>query len=199
MPGGDDGTVSRWISDLKEGDPGAAQPLWERYFARMVGLARAKLRSQPSGGAADEEDVALSAFDSFCAGVADGRFPRLADREDLWRILMVITSRKAIAQVRHDLRAKRGGTSARTESANSDEDLLARVIGREPTPEFAVMVAEEYEHLFRLLGDDVLRKVAVLRMEGSTNDEIAAQVGCARRTVARQLALIRQIWLGDLS
>src|SRR6185312_15056082 len=141
MSGGEEGTVSRWITDLKEGDPEAAQPLWERYFVRMVGLARAKLRSRPRGGAADEEDVALSAFDSFCAGLANGRFPQLADREDLWRVLMVITSRKAIAQIRHDLRAKRGGGSARAGPETSDEDLLGQVVGNEPTPEFAVMVA----------------------------------------------------------
>jgi hypothetical protein len=59
------------------------------------------------------------------------------------------------------------------------------------------MVAEEYRRLLDRLGDDVLRKVAVLRMEGFTTDAIAGQLGCARRTVARQLALIRQILSTD--
>ena len=36
-----DGSITGWIAGLKSGDPGAAQPLWERYFARMVDLARA--------------------------------------------------------------------------------------------------------------------------------------------------------------
>ncbi len=93
MTTGDQGSVSRWLGDLKAGDAAAAQPLWERYFARLVGLARAKLRGARRGGAAaDEEDAALSAFNSFCAGVACGRFPQLADRDDLWRLLVVITA-----------------------------------------------------------------------------------------------------------
>ena len=57
----------------------------------------------------DEEDAALSAFDSLCAGLAKGQYPQLADREDLWRLLVVITTRKVRAQARRGLRQKRGG------------------------------------------------------------------------------------------
>src|SRR6266403_2686702 len=75
-------SVTRWIDRLKAGDPDAAQKLWERYFRRLVGLARKKLRAAPRR-AADEEDVALSAFDSFCRGAGQDRFPQLHDRLDL--------------------------------------------------------------------------------------------------------------------
>src|SRR5262245_27439563 len=61
------GSVSHWIGLLKTGDPIAAQKLWEGYFERLVRLARSRLRDLPRR-AADEEDVALSAFDSFCRG-----------------------------------------------------------------------------------------------------------------------------------
>src|SRR4051812_207164 len=94
------GSVTRWIGDLKAGDAAAAQPLWERYFHRLVFLARARLRaSRRPSVVEDEEDAALSAFQSFCDGAARGRFPRLTDRDDLWRLLVVITARKACAQV----------------------------------------------------------------------------------------------------
>src|SRR5262249_37675856 len=74
------GPVTRWISALKAGAPKAAQPLWERYFDRLVRLARAQLRESRRGGAdADEEDAALSAFDALCRGAAAGRYPQLAD------------------------------------------------------------------------------------------------------------------------
>jgi hypothetical protein len=89
-----EGSVSGWLGQLKDGDPDAAQHLWQRYFARLVGLARARLQGTPRQ-AADEEDVALSAFKSFCAGVKQGRFPRLDDRDDLWRLLVTLTARKA--------------------------------------------------------------------------------------------------------
>jgi len=205
MPCDDQGSVTLWIADLKDGQSAAVQPLWERYFASMVELARLRLRSSRHKDAgSDEEDAALSAFDSLCAGLGRGQFPRLTDRDDLWRLLVVITTRKVQAQVRRQLQQKRGGGLVRPASEiaasgcdDDEDDLLAQAVGSEPTPEFAAMVAEEYRRLLDRLNDDVLRKVAILRMEGHTSDEIGARLGCARRTVARQLALIRRILAAD--
>lgn len=197
-----EGSVTRWIGDLQAGDLAAAQPLWERYFDRLVRLAGARLRARgrPSGEA-DEEDAVLSAFDSFCAGARRGQFPRLADRDDLWRLLVVITARKVQAQARRARREKRGGGLVRTMTDLLDGDGeegsegLDRIVGDEPTPEFAAQVAEECGRLLDALGDEPLRLVALARMEGYTNDEIAERLGCARRTVARRLDLIRKTWL----
>src|SRR5437868_11257802 len=55
-----EGSITRCIDLLKRGDRAAAQPLWDRYFQRLVELARARLRVAPRR-LADEEDVALSA------------------------------------------------------------------------------------------------------------------------------------------
>src|SRR5271157_1353192 len=207
---GQGGSITHWLGDLRGGDLAAAQPLWERYFGRLVVLARGKLERQRHPRAeADEEDAALSAFNSFCVGVAQGRFPQLADREDLWRILMTITVRKAYAQVQRQKRLKRGGgrvveeAALRSPKGDSPFDAasaagLAMIAGEEPTPEFAAMVAEEYRRLLDALEDDGLRQVAISRMEGYTCDEIAAQLGCARRTVARRLDLIRKTWLAHV-
>jgi hypothetical protein len=93
MQDGDEGSITRWVAGVKAGDFTAAQPLWERYFARMVDPARARLRARSAcrrDAVSDEEDAALSAFDSLCAGLARGKFPQLADRDDLWRLLVVI-------------------------------------------------------------------------------------------------------------
>ena len=108
MPGDSKGSVTCWIGHLKEGDHGAAHHLWERYFHRLVALARAKLGQAPRL-AADEEDAALSAFHILCDGAARGRFDRLGDRDDLWRLLVVITSNKATDLRKWQGRAKRGG------------------------------------------------------------------------------------------
>src|SRR5215471_8456034 len=89
------GSVTTWIEQLCAGDRAGAQRLWERYFPRLVGLARKKLQGLPRRSA-DEEDVALSAFDSFCRGAERGCFPRLENRDNLWALLVVITARKAI-------------------------------------------------------------------------------------------------------
>lgn len=198
-----EGSVTHWIDGLKGGDAAAAQPLWERYYARLVRLARAKLRATGHGSPVeDEEDAALSAFNSFCDGAARGRFPLLTDRDDLWRLLVVITARKACAQVQRRTRQKRGGGQVLAEGGLAggemdDAPAFELITGHEPTPEFAAMVAEEYRRLLESLGDDALRQVALDRMEGYTNDEIAARLGCARRTVARRLDLIRKIWMAE--
>src|SRR4051812_24167007 len=197
------GSVSAWINLLKGGDAAAIQKLWEAYFPRLVGMARKRLREAPRR-AADEEDVALSAFDSFCDGVAKGRFPQLTDRDDLWHVLVTITARKAVQLIRHQQRQKRGGGAVRGESvlqegadSDSEEMGLDQIIGSEPTPEFAAQVAEEYQQLLARLGDAELCKVAVWKMEGYSNKEIAAKLGCVPRTVERKLGLIRTLWIGE--
>ena len=191
-PTNDTGSVTVWLDQLRHGDRQAAGPLWERYFARLVAVARDRLRGARRA-AADEEDVALSAFDSFCRAAEQGRFPRLDDRDDLWRLLAVIAERKAVNLVRAAGRQKRGGGRVQGESA------LGWVAGGEPTPEFAALVAEECRRLFDALGDDTLQRVALLKMEGYANEEIAGQLGCALRTVERKLGLIRGLWAGELA
>ena len=104
------GSITGWLGNLKDGDQAAAQPLWEHYFSKLVTVARTKLRRMRRTTAdQDEEDAALSAFNSFCAGAARGKFPQLADRDDIWRLLVVITARKAMAQANREGRQKRGG------------------------------------------------------------------------------------------
>jgi DNA-directed RNA polymerase specialized sigma24 family protein len=194
------GAVTHWIGRLKAGDPDAAQKLWECYFLHLVGLARSRLHGVPRR-AADEEDVALSAFDSFCRGAEHGRFPRLEDRGDLWRLLMVITARKAIDLANREGRQKRGGGAVLAEAdllalkqAGLTEAGLDQVLAREPDPEFAAQMAEECRRLLAALGDAGLQAVALAKMEGYTNEEIAARVGCVPRTVERKLRLIRRLW-----
>ena len=100
MSSGD--SVTQWIDQLKAGERDAVQKLWEAYFERLVALARQKLRGAPRW-AADKEDVALSAFDSFCRAAERGRFPQLSDRDDLWHLLVVLTARKACDLLRRGL------------------------------------------------------------------------------------------------
>ena len=199
------GSVTLWIGRLQAGDPLAAQELWERYFRRLVGLARQKLQGTPRG-AADEEDVALSAFDSFCRGADEGRFPQLHDRDDLWQLLVAITAHKALDLVRHEGRQKRGGGAVLDEAALVDPGRggaevsgLEQILGKEPSPEFALQVAEERQRLLDRLGDDTLRSVAIWKMEGHSNDEIAARLGRAPRTVARKLRRIRTLWSQEVA
>jgi DNA-directed RNA polymerase specialized sigma24 family protein len=189
MPLSEPGSVTHWLDRLKAGDAAAAQPLWERYFQQLVVLARRQLRGAPRG-AADEEDAALNAFDSFCRDFQRGRFPQLADRHDLWRLLIVMTAQKVQDHVRRERAQKRGGL----QPSPAKEVDLAQVLGTEPSPEFAAQVAEECQRLLARLDVGELRSIALWKMEGYSNKEIAGKLGCVTRTVERQLAVIRSLW-----
>jgi DNA-directed RNA polymerase specialized sigma24 family protein len=202
MTGDGDGSVTRWFDGLRAGEPEAARRLWGRYFDDLVRLARARLRDAPRG-ASDEEDAALSAFDSLCRGTAAGRFPRLDDRRDLWRVLVTITARKAADLIERERRARRGGGRVLSEAALAgaaleSDGLLDQIPGGGPSPEMAALVAEEYRRLFGVLPDGSLRLVALMRLEGYADAEIAASLDCGLRSVERKLGTIRKLWEAEV-
>src|SRR5262245_24361965 len=145
LPMSSSDAVTLWIAQLKKGERDAVRPLLERYFQRLVQLARARLQGRP-GLAAYDEDVALSAFKSLCLGAERGNFPQLDDRDDLWRLLALFTVRKAI-----DLQRRQG---ARAEAAEAD---LEQLLSREPPAELEAELAEEYQRLLDRLDDPRLQ------------------------------------------
>jgi DNA-directed RNA polymerase specialized sigma24 family protein len=199
----DEGSVTRWLGDLKAGGGAAVQHLCERYLDRLVALARRKLRGRGGGSAEDAEDAALSAFDSFCRRAAIGQFPRLDDRDDLWRLLAKITIRKAVGQIQRECAAKRGGGRVVSEGDLADEDEagagggLDRFMSPGPGHIAVSMFVEEYRRLRSRLGDDSLRLVLDLSLEGYRRAEIADRLGCAIKTVGRKLDVIRTLWLDE--
>lgn len=200
LPMADDDSVTQWMQAAGNGDSDGIQKLWQRFFHQMEDVARKRL---PRGRRrhSDEEDVALNAFQKFCAGAAAGKFPQLNDRDDLWRLLLVITKREALQQQRAEGRQKRGGGFIRGESyfgAAPDPDSSAAGLDQQqhstPTPDNACLLVEEFERLLIALNDDQLRQIALSKMEGSTVEEIAVQMGLSPRSIKRKLQLIRQCW-----
>ena len=184
-----EGSITKCLRALEQGSDDAGYQLWNHYYHRMVVLARHRLGHAP-GRIADEEDVAISAFDSFCGGLQQGRFPDMHDRNDLWSMLIVITLRKAIDQIQYDCRQKRGGGISRP---INDGAVFQELLSREPLPETIVVMKEECDRLLALLDDD-LRQLVQVKLAGYNNTECAEKLGCARVTVQRMLKLIRQIW-----
>jgi RNA polymerase sigma factor (sigma-70 family) len=194
----DDSSVMVWIDGLKAGDQRATRKLWDRYFVRLVRLAARRLPHNARRDA-DEEDVALSAFRSFCGRAARDQFPRLSDRDDLWRLLATITARKATGVLRRRSSLKRGAGVVVSESGlvdgpDAEAEGLARILDRAPSPEIATQMEEDFRRLMEGLGDESLRVVAWMKLEGHSNGEIAARLGVSSRTVERKLQLIRGIW-----
>ena len=196
----DGGSITRWISDLKAGDAEAAQQLWIRYFGHLALLARRHLGMAAHGGA-DEEDVAQSVFKSLCLGAERGKFSRLSDRHNLWSLLVTMTAHKSRDLMRREKTLKRGGGLVLKEAAlaRGDESLadLMEVIGREPSPDFALQVAEQCEWLLSKL-TAVERQTAQFKLQGFNNPEIAQQMGCGLRTVERRLDAVRRAWTTQL-
>ena len=192
-------SVTYWLDGLKAGDDDPIQRLWDRYFQRLVRLAGTRLPGH-ARRAIDEEDVALSAFQSFCDRARKGQFPDLANRDDLWRVLFAITVRKAIGAVRHQTRKKRGGGHVLGESALGQDEQsqaasLARFLSREPTPDDAAELADQLDTLFARLNDDnPARHRLPETARADSSEEIGKSLEISTRTVDRKLQLIRAIW-----
>jgi DNA-directed RNA polymerase specialized sigma24 family protein len=201
---GAQGSVTRLIIDLRSDDPRvrevAARLVWGRYFQELLSLARnhlsARIRSRE-----DEEDVLQSMYKSFCLRQRRGDFD-LASRDQLWDLLVQITLRKARntatrhLQGKRDVRREDGPAAGR-----SDEDLRTTILDRidsdGPTPAEAALMNEALERRFQMLKDLGLRQIALWKLEGYTNPEIAAHLGCTVRTVERKLERIRAYWETD--
>jgi RNA polymerase sigma factor (sigma-70 family) len=184
--------VSHWIDLVKAGDSAAADRIWKHYFDRLVRSVRGRLYGQ-NRAVSDEEDIVLSVFDSFYNAAEAGRFPDLTDRDDLWRLLLRMSARKVVDKRRHDERQKRGG-NVKVHSLNQagDDETVIEAIGDEPSPDMVLMMQESVEQFFSHLGGGQLRDLAVAKLEGYSNAEIAKRFGCSERTVERRLHLIRE-------
>ena len=169
-------SVTQWIAGLKAGKAEAADRLWHRYFERLVRLAQRKLGSAPRR-VADEEDVAAIVFHNLWQGAESGRFPDLRNRDNLWPLLIVLTSRRVVDLFRREKRY--GGAAA--------EEDLDNLIAQEPSPEYAAMLTENVSRLFAAL-EPQQRQIAQRKLAGQENAEIARELGCSLRTVERKLA-----------
>jgi DNA-directed RNA polymerase specialized sigma24 family protein len=193
-------SVTAWIGQVKSGDRGAAQKLWERYFERLVRLARANLPAGRRKRGDYEADAAVSAMDSFLRAAQHGRFPKLHSRDNLWALLATITMRKAWKVSRRERRNLEVGESAlgAKDDGSQGQPVWEQVLGREPTPEFAVEMAERCRSLLDQLSPE-LQSVALWKLEGFTNAEIAERLGCVVGTVERKLRVIRAIWQKEIA
>lgn len=193
-------SVTQWLNQLRRGDEDAARQLWERYFRRLVQLARARM-GPVSRHVADEEDVALSVMDYLCRGVQQGRFDQIADRDELWRLLFTMTAHKVVEKTRLAARQKRGGGQILDEGAlrRDGDGKIDAIASDEPTPELLVEMDDEYRRLMELLGESSLQQAASLRLQSWTNEEIAGRLGITRRSVERKLNRVRLIWSAELA
>ncbi|MFO0914355.1 MAG: sigma-70 family RNA polymerase sigma factor [Pirellulales bacterium] len=192
-----DDSTQLWIQLARDGDPAAQQALWDRFFPQLVRLARQRLQNQPLR-VGDEEDVALSVLESFFRASQDPEkknLQQLRGGDQLWRLLSRMTQRKVIDYLRHAQRQKRQvvGESALGPASPDDPRAIDGRTDPLPSPLLELIVADEVRQRLQQLNDP-MRHVAVAKLEGYTNQEIAERLGCSLATVERRLKMIRELW-----
>ena len=189
-------TPTYWLPSLHRGDERATERLWQEYFVKIVRLAKRRMNGLRLG-AADEEDVALSAMNSFCR-MAKNRDEPIENSAELWRLLATIVKRKVnkerqrqFAQKRQDHRIVGESALAGGEDRDEPGKGLDHFSARDPLPELAAELAETWERILALPNAEEL---VLLKNDGYSNTEIAAKFGCSTRTVQRELEKIRNEW-----
>lgn len=189
------GSITHIFSRLRQGDAASAQQLWERFFPRLIGLARKTLMGRLQR-MADADDAVQSAFASFWQRAERGEFGDALDRNDVWSLLGLITVRKARKQTRREQAKKRGGGKVLTEGQLVGRDgeplRLDELVGSMPATEFDLHCEELLECL-----DEDLRPLVLLRLFGYKNREIAVHLDWTERKVERKLHLVRLCWERD--
>ena len=184
--------VTGWINQLAGGDAAAAEQVWRHVSSRLHDFARNKL-DRRTRRSYDEQDAANSAFLSLCLGLAEGRL-EVENRDALWGLLAVITSRKIAAQRRLVSRQKRGGGHISGESAFGDAGIN-QLQGVDLPPGVEAEFTESCDQLLSAIADEKLRNIVLLKWQGATNRQVADELECTERTIGRKLERIRRIWV----
>ena len=192
-------SVTQMIHQLRSDDPRerdeAARLVWEHYFRDLLALARRHL-SRKIRQKVGAEDLLQSVYASVCRRQQRGDF-ELYDRDDFWRLLVTVTLNKARNAAKRHHRARRDvGREVSLASAAGESGLG----GGPPLaadglpPDEVAALAEELERRIRSLADPLLKQVALKKLEGLTNGEIAEALDYTERTIERKLGIVRKKW-----
>jgi DNA-directed RNA polymerase specialized sigma24 family protein len=193
-------SITLLLNSLRQEDAEAMRQLWDRYFTSLAALAEKKIRGTPVRGS-DGEDIAASVMESLWNGARKGRFIDVRNRDELWWLLLALTQRKVASHLRSEQAAKRGGGSRRLsldEPVGRDGGLLKDLIAVPPQESDLLAINDTIQHWVGQIVDPRTRKIAVLTLQGSTAEEIAAEVDVAVATVRRKLRVLRQRWAEEL-
>lgn len=168
------------LSRFQVGQADAARAIYERYAGRLRALARAKCSAQLNRRV-DADDIVQSVFRRFFQAAARGTY-QVPAGEDLWDLLLVITTNRIRTEETYHRAAKRDVRL--TDEIDFDEPYRATRGGQDDFSE-AFLELTLKEVLERL--PPAYRTVVELRMANYEVAEIAARTGRSKRTVERIL------------
>ncbi len=189
----DPAEISVWIQQLRRGQAEGIEEAWSRFFSKLVQIAGSRTRRFP-GSTIDAEDIVASVFESAWRASKEGRLASIRNCDELWWWLLKITDFKTTDHVRRATKKTSGGKVAHV----SVDDQILALISRDPDPQFWAVLDEEFARGLALLGDETLKQIAVMKLEGYTNQEIEERTKLAPATVTRKLRIIRNIWAKEM-
>ncbi|MCU0719942.1 MAG: ECF-type sigma factor [Pirellula sp.] len=193
------GSVTGWISLIREGHQAAFDAFSKRYFSKIRDLAKSRL-SKP-----DSEEVANDVLVALTQSIAGGKYPDLCDRNSLWFLILKITQRRVTALTRRGKVQKR--IPAESIEGNQSEDFvdieslvdyeveLDQVIASKSMEAAWIEISDCWEELLRCLPDEVCRQIAQLKLQSYSNREIAIKMNFTPSKVDRKVRLIQDEWM----
>ena len=177
------------IGLMRGGDQNAAREIVERYFDRLLVLARRRI-SQRLSSRVDPEDIVQSVFRTFFVRVKEGQFV-FDEQDDLCKLLMRITLHKTLRQVAFHKAAKRD-PNLETNQGDHHRELLLSVLDKGPSAEASVAFLDQLEHFLGQL-DLQTRQILEMRLQGYSNDEIAKELNIYDRKIRRAVERVRDV------
>jgi hypothetical protein len=191
----DQGSVTRWIQQMRAGDSIVVHALAERYFKKLGAAARRRLHKIPQN-LHDEEDVANFVLEAVVRNIAEGRYPDLQDRDDLWFLMLAITQRRISSILKRDSRQKAQPSSqtSLTELLEMYEGELADVALEGDPEHVAIEIGDCWQELMRILPNDEFREIAKLKLEFHSNRQISSMLKLTSKYIDRKVAEIQRLW-----
>jgi RNA polymerase sigma-70 factor, ECF subfamily len=174
---GSSDSITTMLNRWRGGDQAAAVEIYQRYEQRLVQLAERRIGNQMRPYL-QPESIMLLVLESALGGIAAGRYA--ADKSgSLWGLLQTIADNKIRKRWEH-LTAQKRDIRRAPQPRHNDRPTEPAAVS--PPPEEAAILAEELDRIrSRLKPADF--QILELQLEGLSNPEIAARLGCARQTV----------------
>ncbi len=182
-----DGRPSEWLNGLRKGDIDSARRIFEHFSQRLCRLAQQHLSSRVRQRT-DGEDVVQSVFRTFFTRDRAGQF-QVDHSDELWRLLVTITVRKARGIWRKN--NSEGRAIGREVSLDDSDRAQLAAFSQEPSVVEAIVLADEIETILHGL-DEANVTALELRMGGYSPTEAASHMGISRQAFYRLLEPIKE-------
>ena len=187
------GSLTAIVHRYHAGDVGAETELFDRIYPLVREVARRTATAQRAA-IADGSDFAISAWMSFHNWIRRAELNGDESFAYFWNLLVQMTRCKANEHGRWETAEKRGGgrvISASSFDSQSDETTwLDTIASEEFSADFlGILYHEQLESL-----EPQLQNIALAKLQGYTNKQVAEMEDISERSVERKLERIRRRW-----